>query len=315
MVEEFGFGFGVGKVDCIFSGGAKGADKLGERLAEEKGIRTSIFNANWDYHGKKAGIIRNEEMAEWGDALLAFWDGSSKGTKHMIDCATEAGLIVHVVMYNKEKNVETPMNVIYDLETLDTTPSAAVASIAIIVFDPSKLQDFDSLVANACRIKFKLDEQFQPPMNRTFSQSTVDWWQAPEQAEAYQKVIVPSDEDVSLTELPRLLKAYLDSMGYKPNVGEKVYMRGFMDFPIMDDVFRMLNHEPVMPWWAARDVRTEIDAIAPYWDDQHQSWGNMKSFSTPPSFIKHVETHDCAIDVLKMQHAHLKLMEKFGLLC
>jgi hypothetical protein len=299
------------EVDCIFSGCAKGADLIGERIAAEKGIQVSRFPADWDYYGKKAGILRNENMAEWADCLLAFWDGISTGTKHMIEYARSQGLEVYVVIY-KEKKMETPLNVIFDLETVDTKPSAALASIAIIVFDPSTLQDFDTLVNNACRIKFKINEQFQAPFNRTFSKSTVEWWKSPEQAEAYQKVIAPSNEDVSITELPRMLKAYLDKMGYKPNVGEKVYCRGMMDTPILEDVLRMCGAEPLMPWWSFRDVRTEIDAIAPYWDGEHQSWGNMKSFVNPSNFVKHVEIMDCAIDVMKMQYAHLKLIEKMG---
>ncbi len=314
MCNSFDFSvcWEFGEVGCVFSGCAKGADTLGERLALERGIRISKFPAQWDYHGKKAGVIRNEEMAEWADGLLAFWDGASRGTKHMIDYAKSQGLIVHVVNYEPENLMNEPMNVIFDLETVNTTPDAAVASIALIVFGPSELQDFDGLVSKALRVKLNLNEQFG--MGRTWNQETVDWWNKPEQAEAYQRVIVESSDDVSITQLPAIINNYLSSMGYKPNIGEKVYCRGFMDVPILDSVYKMLGAEPSMPWWCYRDVRTEIDAIAPYSDEHHQAWGNMKDFVNPPNFVKHVETHDCAIDVMKMQHAHLKLMESVGLL-
>ena len=73
------------KASEIISGGAKGVDKLGEQLAEEKKIPIKVFEADWDKHGKSAGYIRNQEMAEYADALLCIWDGTSKGTKHMID--------------------------------------------------------------------------------------------------------------------------------------------------------------------------------------------------------------------------------------
>jgi len=83
----------------IVSGHAKGADLLGERYAERKGYNMTWFPADWNLHGKKAGILRNIEMADYADALIAFWDGKSKGTRHMIDTAREKGLNVRVRLY------------------------------------------------------------------------------------------------------------------------------------------------------------------------------------------------------------------------
>lgn len=69
----------------IVSGGARGFDRLGERLAHEYGIPLKRFPADWDTFGKRAGYMRNAEMGQYGNGLLAMWDGSSRGTKHMID--------------------------------------------------------------------------------------------------------------------------------------------------------------------------------------------------------------------------------------
>jgi len=80
----------------IVSGGARGADFLGERYAVDKGYKLSKFVANWDL-GPKAGPIRNRQMAEYADALIAFWDGESKGTLNMINVAKELGLKVKIV--------------------------------------------------------------------------------------------------------------------------------------------------------------------------------------------------------------------------
>ncbi len=82
----------------IVCGEARGADTLGRRYAEEHGIPVLSFPADWKTYGKAAGFIRNKQMAERGDALVAFWDGRSRGTKSMIDLAHEAGLPVRVVM-------------------------------------------------------------------------------------------------------------------------------------------------------------------------------------------------------------------------
>ena len=83
----------------IVSGMARGADTLGVRYAQDRGLDVAKFPAEWERYGKSAGYIRNQEMAKEADALIAFWDGRSRGTKHMIDIATERGLLVKVVRY------------------------------------------------------------------------------------------------------------------------------------------------------------------------------------------------------------------------
>lgn len=70
--------------DIVISGDAQGADTLGEEWAETFGIEVWHFPAKWEKYGKSAGFIRNAEMADHADALIAFWDGKSKGTAHMI---------------------------------------------------------------------------------------------------------------------------------------------------------------------------------------------------------------------------------------
>ena len=91
----------------IISGGARGADTLGERFANEMGLEISRFIPNWDGLGKGAGYVRNAEMAKFAveddnyGVLIAFWDGKSRGTKHMIDLANRYGLEVHVVNYRE----------------------------------------------------------------------------------------------------------------------------------------------------------------------------------------------------------------------
>lgn len=81
----------------IISGGARGADTLGEKYAEERGFGLQRYLANWEKDGKAAGYIRNVEMANVADACICFWDGKSKGTKHMIDTAKTKGLKIKVV--------------------------------------------------------------------------------------------------------------------------------------------------------------------------------------------------------------------------
>ena len=78
----------------IVSGGAPGADRFGERYAREQGYSLKIFPAHWNLYGKRAGYLRNAEMADYADCLVAFWDCQSPGTKHMINLAMQKGLKV-----------------------------------------------------------------------------------------------------------------------------------------------------------------------------------------------------------------------------
>lgn len=81
----------------IVSGGCSGADLMGERYAREKGYPVKQFLPDWKLFNKAAGPVRNWEMADYGDALVAFWDGNSRGTKSMIEAAREHGKRVKIV--------------------------------------------------------------------------------------------------------------------------------------------------------------------------------------------------------------------------
>lgn len=83
----------------IISGGVRGADALAMRYAEHRGYDLIVMNADWDTHGKSAGYKRNAAMAEVATHLIAFHDGESRGTKHMIDIAHSMKIKVHVSHY------------------------------------------------------------------------------------------------------------------------------------------------------------------------------------------------------------------------
>ncbi len=87
------------RITKIISGTAKGADQLGEKFAQENSIEILYFKPDWNRFGKSAGFKRNEEMAKNADMLIAFWDGKSRGTDHMIKCAIKLGLEVHIFYY------------------------------------------------------------------------------------------------------------------------------------------------------------------------------------------------------------------------
>jgi hypothetical protein len=84
----------------VVSGTCRGPDQLGERWGEEREVSIKCFPADWKGFGKRAGFIRNEEMAVYGEAAIIFWDGKSRGTKSMIDLALSHKLQLLVVQVN-----------------------------------------------------------------------------------------------------------------------------------------------------------------------------------------------------------------------
>lgn len=81
----------------IISGGAPGVDRAAEVWARRLGIQPDVYLADWSRLGNRAGAIRNAEMAQLGDALIAIWDGKSNGTKHMIAAMRQAGKPIEVI--------------------------------------------------------------------------------------------------------------------------------------------------------------------------------------------------------------------------
>lgn len=96
----------TGKNIRLLEGGARGIDRLALRYAIMRGIKRERFDADWDKFGKRAGILRNIEMINAGDMVIAFWDGKSKGTKHAIDYAIKKSKRCIVVRLDKGMSVE-----------------------------------------------------------------------------------------------------------------------------------------------------------------------------------------------------------------
>ncbi len=100
----------------IVSGGAKGADKIAEDFAKKYSFETIIFKPDWVRYGKSAGMIRNKDIISNADIVIAFWDGSSKGTKNSINHAKKMKKICYVVKFaiNKDDNFNDIYS--YDIE-------------------------------------------------------------------------------------------------------------------------------------------------------------------------------------------------------
>ena len=81
----------------VISGGARGADILGERYAAENGYKIEKHLPDWKRYGRSAGIIRNREMVIEADLVICFWDGESRGTRSTIEFSKRLGKKLRVI--------------------------------------------------------------------------------------------------------------------------------------------------------------------------------------------------------------------------
>ena len=86
----------------IVSGGAMGVDRLAEIYARKNNIPIKVFLPDYDKYGKRAPKVRNEQIVEYSDEVIAFWDATSTGTAHTVATAVMKGVTVHVVRIQKE---------------------------------------------------------------------------------------------------------------------------------------------------------------------------------------------------------------------
>lgn len=195
-------------------------------------------------------------------------------------------------------------HLIVDLETLDTTASSCITAVSFIMFDPSEFKGLDELVSSSLSIKLNWLDQMD--MGRTVSDDTVEFWKLPENQEAFKVCVEPKDTDVSIKELPRLLQEFIEANSFDPDTS-LVYSRGnVFDLGILENLFIQLNFDNPLPFWAYRDVRTEVDSIMQHLDPNHKNNGYIDGFNVD-GLVKHNSAHDCAYDIMTMQMAHYKL--------
>lgn len=100
----------LGGISEIISGGAAGADALGERYATAEKIPLTVIIADWQKHGKAAGPMRNTEIVERADQIIAIWDGQSTGTADTIRKAKAQGKEVMILRYEAEPKAGAQMS-------------------------------------------------------------------------------------------------------------------------------------------------------------------------------------------------------------
>ncbi|MBQ8523684.1 MAG: hypothetical protein IJ457_03590 [Clostridia bacterium] len=91
-------GLYVSDADEIVSGGAVGVDSCVAEYAKMNGIKLTEFLPEYVLYGRVAPIVRNKKIVDYADKVIAFWNGSSKGTLSVIKYAEKTGKDCEVVM-------------------------------------------------------------------------------------------------------------------------------------------------------------------------------------------------------------------------
>lgn len=89
-------------VNAIISGGAKGADSLAEKYAEEIGRPMVVYRPDYKKYGRAAPFVRNTEIIEHCDVVFAFWNGKSNGTRDALNKAEKLGKQIHIIRFDLE---------------------------------------------------------------------------------------------------------------------------------------------------------------------------------------------------------------------
>ena len=85
-------------VDEIVSGGAAGVDACAAKFSKDMGIKLTEFLPEYKKYGRRAPIVRNKQIVDYADKVIAFWDGSSRGTLSVIKYAKEQSKPIEIVM-------------------------------------------------------------------------------------------------------------------------------------------------------------------------------------------------------------------------
>lgn len=184
-------------------------------------------------------------------------------------------------------------HLMFDVETLSTTPDAVVLSLAVVPFEFENNQTFDTLLKRGFFIKFSVEEQ-RHKYKRSISKATVEWW-SNQGKEIREQNLTPSDKDVTLEKGLTLLKSFIRSTTYDYK-RSYVWSRGtYFDFPIIESLHLSINTPLPFNTWQIRDVRTYIDILCGRSDGKYELKQRNES-----NFIKHNCLCDAAIDAASL---------------
>lgn len=190
----------------------------------------------------------------------------------------------------------------FDVETLGHRETSVVTTLSCVPFCFEKPEPYSELVLKGFYVKFNIEEQIKK-YSRHVNPETVEWWKLqPPEARAHS--IVPSKDDVLLEDGLNQLTSFINGSGYNYKKSY-VWCRGnYFDFPMIQDLYRMIGQKPPYNGFKIRDTRTFIDILT------GDTFGNYTlKDGIPPEFSKHHALFDAALDVSRMLEIYQNLAE------
>lgn len=187
-----------------------------------------------------------------------------------------------------------PFHLSIDTETLGLRENTVVLSLGVAAFQMKQgaSNDFERYIERGFHVKFNVKDQLLN-WKRTTDQSTIDWWK--QQEPVAQKILKPSEEDVSMEEGLLLFNDWIKTSGYDWKKSY-VWSRGtYFDFPKIEHMYFQSGVKCGFNTWKIRDTRTFIDILTGSENGAYEPRGGF-----PKSFVKHDALHDAAMDAYRM---------------
>lgn len=186
-----------------------------------------------------------------------------------------------------------------DLETLGVESTSVCLSIGAVYFDPESNEElsYNKLMDESLFIKFDAQEQVKV-YNRTRMASTLEWWK--KQGRLAQELnLLPGKNDVTLIEGLTCFNTWFNS---KPGArNDMIWVRGHLDQPVFESLYRSAGIECIVPYSAYRDVRTAIECFYPKSKNGYVDVDTDKVKDYDPyKVIKHHPSADCAMDICQL---------------
>lgn len=184
-----------------------------------------------------------------------------------------------------------------DIETVGLESTSAVLSLAMAHYDPADPLDYQKILDNVFFSKLDLQIQLKT-FGRTYEQATLDWWRK-QSAAAKACSLVPSDADMHPKQAIQDLRKWFNSF---PDAKKQlVWVRGSLDQPVVESLFRALKEEPLVMYNAWRDVRTALDCFYPDSTNGYVEVDPKKCLNYDYyAVIKHDPRHDVVFDLCQL---------------
>lgn len=184
-----------------------------------------------------------------------------------------------------------------DIETVGLESNSAVLSLAMAYYDPSTKIDYKKILSETFFVKFDLNIQLKE-FGRTYTQSSLDWWR--KQSEAAKICsLLPSESDVHPKQGIADLRKWFN--GFPDAKKQLVWVRGSLDQPVVESLFRSLDEEPLVMYNAWRDVRTALDCFYPNSTNGYVEVDPAKCLNYDHyAVVKHDPRHDVVFDLCQL---------------